>query len=446
MNITNIMLNLKWKKFSKKYNDLVKNQYLDYERIQSKQLVELKELLKHAIKNIDYYKNYNISSHTMNLESISLLLERFPIINKQIIKENSSLFQLSKNILNEKIFKMTTGGSTGVPLAYYMNYTDMMYSRLLKYRGFSMAGYKIGDPLMMIGGGSLVNKPTLASKIKMVFLRSYKFSSYKLNDNTFNEMIHCLRKEKKVFLYGYASSIYLFSLFIIKNNHTFVKNKFMGVFPTSEVLHDFQRHSMMEAFGNIIFDDYGVNDGGVSAHECEKHNGLHIDSERSVVEVINENDNHVKEGQGRLVVTSLRNFTMPFIRYETGDIVEVTNKPCSCGRTTPRITKIYGRTTDYLKIENDYIGSPVLTVLMGKLDIDLYQIIQKNKNKIEFRIYKTMGLTNKLKKNVILHINQSILSHYKSLEIDILFYDEIPNIDNKYKYIINETKDDDNHE
>jgi phenylacetate-CoA ligase len=440
MKLTKLLLRIKWKKFDKIYNFLLNNQFKSFDIIQSDQLNDLKKIVLHTNSYVPYYKYLPVNYDLLKSENIEAILKLFPLVNKKTIKSNIELFKSDSKKINDKIYELTTGGSTGVPLRYKLNKNDLMYSRLLKYRGFSYSGYKIGDPIILIGGGSLVNKPTFKNKIIDFLLNAYKFSSYKINENILEEIIQVIKRKNKIYIYGYASSIYLISKYVIDKNYTFVKNNVMGVFPTSEVLHDFQRSNMELAFGDCIYNDYGVNDGGVSAHECEMHNGMHIDPERSIIEVINDNGENVYEGIGRVVATSLKNYAMPFIRYETGDIVKITHQPCECGRSTPRIIEIFGRTTDFITIDNNYIGSPVLTVLMGKLDIDLYQIIQEDVSNIIFNVYKTTGFDEEQRNIIEVHIKNSIFSHYKNVSIKIKYYDEVPNIDNKFKYIINKTR------
>jgi len=68
-----------------------------------------------------------------------------------------------------------------------------------------------------------------------------------------------------------------------------------------------------------VFDNYGLGDGGISAFECHLHKGMHIDYERSILQTVNDSGEVVKCAIGRIIATSLYNYAMPFIRYDTGD-------------------------------------------------------------------------------------------------------------------------------
>ena len=55
-----------------------------------------------------------------------------------------------------------------------------------------------------------------------------------------------------------------------------------------------------------------------------------------------------KTALGRVIGTSLYNHSMPFIRYDVGDDIEIFPDPetCSCGRTLPIVKAVHGRTQD----------------------------------------------------------------------------------------------------
>jgi len=437
MNKTEVLLNFRWKNFTREYKQLLKNSNKSIKEIQSHQLIGLKEILSYTTQNVDYYKNNR--EYLINLngyDNIIDLLNDLPIINKSIIKKESDNF-IVKNYKG-KVFDLTTGGSTGEPLHYKINYEDMKYSRLLKYRGYSYAGFSIGDSILTLGGGSLINKSNIVDLIKSKLLNVNKVASYGIDDDDFEEIFKYFNSKTKVYIYGYASTIYLLAKYFISNNLNVDENKVLGIFTTSELLTSSQRSLIEKVFGNIVFDDYGANDGGASAHECEEHNGLHLDMERAIIEVVNDEGKSINEGYGRVVVTSLKNRVMPFIRYETGDYAEITYKKCACGRESPRLLKILGRTTDYLYLNGAYIGSPVLTVLMGKLDLDFYQVIQKEDDLVVFKVYKTSGFTQEMINKIQNHVNSSMKSYFKNIRIRFEWHEELPSIENKHKYIINE--------
>jgi phenylacetate-CoA ligase len=332
----------------------------------------------------------------------------------------------------------STGGSTGVTLKYLLDLETTFYGRIINDRGWGLAGYKPGDRIVIFAGGSLVGKMNFVKKLKYFLSNKKAVSTYGITVDDMHKLSMYINKKKVLYMYGYASSIYFFAVFL-KENNIKIYNKLHGDFCTSEKLFPHQRTIINEMIGEV-FDDYGLNDGGVSAHECTEHDGLHIDTERSILEVVDENGSRIKDGIGRIIATDLRNMSMPLIRYDTGDLGKITYNECKCGLKTPRLIEIIGRVTDYLLINGVYIGSPALTVLMGKLNLKMYQIIQQEKDKIVFKIVLNNN-TIEEKKYCVNFITKSINEHVKDAIINFRFYDKIEdlNITNKYKFIINET-------
>jgi phenylacetate-CoA ligase len=89
---------------------------------------------------------------------------------------------------------------------------------------------------------------------------------------------------------------------------------------------------------------------GVSGECAEARDGLHVQEDHFLVEVVDpETHEPVGEGEdGVLVFTTLTKQAMPLLRYWTGDIASVTREPCVCGRTFARMSAIRGRADDML--------------------------------------------------------------------------------------------------
>jgi phenylacetate-CoA ligase len=102
-------------------------------------------------------------------------------------------------------------------------------------------------------------------------------------------------------------------------------------------------------------DNYGLSEvmGPGVAGECLECNGLHINEDHFLVELINPGTlQPVQPGEvGELVITTLTKEAFPVIRYRTRDLTRLITEPCACGRTNYRMTRILGRTDDMLIIK-----------------------------------------------------------------------------------------------
>jgi len=127
----------------------------------------------------------------------------------------------------------------------------------------------------------------------------------------------------------------------------------------------------IEAEWNMLATDvYGLSEiiGPGVSQECHLKQGLHVFSDVFYPEIINpETGQPVAEGEaGELVITTLTKQGIPLIRYRTRDIVSLTTEPCACGRTSPRTSKIKGRTDDMIVVRGiNVFPSQIEHVLLG---------------------------------------------------------------------------------
>jgi len=143
----------------------------------------------------------------------------------------------------------------------------------------------------------------------------------------------------------------------------------IGVFgaePWSEAM----RKEIESTWDMIATDIYGLSEiiGPGVAQECIHRDGLHIFSDVFYPEIIDpKTGKEVPEGQdGELVITTLTKQGIPLIRYKTRDIVSINYKLCSCGRTSPRISRIKGRTDDMIIVRGiNVFPSQIEHVLLG---------------------------------------------------------------------------------
>jgi phenylacetate-coenzyme A ligase PaaK-like adenylate-forming protein len=92
----------------------------------------------------------------------------------------------------------------------------------------------------------------------------------------------------------------------------------------------------------------GANDGGQLAVQCRDMTGAmhHVFDDWNYVEIVDENGKLAPDGEpGRIVITSLRKYAFPLIRYETGDAGRIVPGPCTCGRLGRRL-EFLGRADD----------------------------------------------------------------------------------------------------
>ncbi|NLY42046.1 MAG: phenylacetate--CoA ligase [Desulfovibrionales bacterium] len=113
-------------------------------------------------------------------------------------------------------------------------------------------------------------------------------------------------------------------------------------------------------------DNYGLSEITGVAGECLERQGLHINEDHFLAEIIDpQTGNVLPPGhKGELVITTLTKEAFPLIRFRTGDLTSLIDAPCPCGRTLRRMTRIPGRSDDMLIIRGcNVFPSQIETVI-----------------------------------------------------------------------------------
>jgi len=115
------------------------------------------------------------------------------------------------------------------------------------------------------------------------------------------------------------------------------------------------RARIQAELGVSATDNYGMSElcGPGFSGECEvAKDGMHIAEDMFIWELLDPlTGEPVGEGEtGELVVTPLWKEALPVLRYRTRDLTTINTQPCSCGRTSARMTRVTGRTDDMLII------------------------------------------------------------------------------------------------
>ena len=176
-----------------------------------------------------------------------------------------------------------------------------------------------------------------------------------------------------------------------------LKSGVFGAEPWSEEM----RREIQEKMGLLAIDIYGLSEiigPGVSS-ECEFQNGLHVNEDHFLVEVVDPaTGRRLPYGEkGELVFTTLTKEAFPLLRYRTRDIGILYPEPCPCGRTLIRMSRVLGRTDDMLIIRGvNVFPSQIEAVLLAIGGVEPhYQIIvdrERNLDDLEIWVEVSEGI------------------------------------------------------
>jgi len=395
-------------------------------------------LLEHAYDNVPYYHQVfrELGLKPEDIKTTTDLL-KLPLLTKEDIRNNIDKL-VAKNYSRQKLIPDSTGGSTGEPMKFFVDKTALSWSMAAAYREWSWAGYNIGDKMVYLWGApqDLSRQTELKTRLVDLIRRRKMLDAFNMTEKTLDEYVKILRRFKPKVINAYASAIYLMAQYIEKRGIDDIRPK--AILTSCEMLFDYQRKTIERAFGCEVFDYYSGRDTTLQAGECPEHSGYHLAVETGIVEFIKRNERVAPGELGKIVITDLCNYAMPFIRYEIGDLGVPSDEICSCGRGLPLMKSIEGRTTDILRrSDGGYISSPGLTVVVKDFkNIRQIQIIQKTKEHVILKVVKGKKYTDEDSE-----LLKAVMKRYlgDEMNIEISFVKSIPlTRSGKYRFTISE--------
>jgi phenylacetate-CoA ligase len=160
-------------------------------------------------------------------------------------------------------------------------------------------------------------------------------------------------------------------------------------FVAAEMLPESLRSKLEEKFGMIIRQAYGTADIGCLGYECIKKNGMHIPDDKIVEIVDPETGKQLGPGKMGEIVATTFNKIYPLIRFGTGDLSILTETPCPCGRTSPRLLKILGRVDQATKVRGLFVHPGQVNEVASRYpQISKYYTVIKRKEDKDEMIFK----------------------------------------------------------
>jgi len=375
---------------------LMESQWWPESQILDYQFGKFRNLLEHASRNVPYYDTL-FSSVKLKPTDIKSFddLDKIPILTKEVArKEYANL--VARNLPKKHIHKGVTGGTTGPPLKLLRDAGDLTFTWAAFFRWYNWMGIEIGDPVSKIWGTRTVLSMPWRQKALNCFKNWYYnrsvVNSFDLNENTIPGAIHKMNKFRPKLIRGYLSAFIQMAEYM-KENNLELDFKPKAVSSTTETLMEPFRQLIQKQFNTTLYDQYGCGECNSVAFEAGDGLGLYVTTEHVKLEILNNSDVPEKKQEGRIILTNLDNYAMPFIRYENGDSGQFSEEVTGKKFNLPLLKRISGRTADTITLAN---GSKVhgvfFTDILNELfmenpdDIHRFQVFQDTPGTIEFRI------------------------------------------------------------
>ncbi len=430
-------------RYSGKYTQykklLTESQWYSDVELETYQNEQLTQLVRHAYNTVPYYnrifKERNLKPDDIKKSSDLLKL---PVLRRKDIQEKFHELQSDK-IDKRKLKLGHTSGTTGTPLEVGYDSNVIYFTYALMDRQYQWADVnlaKFGDRVAVLRGNVIV---PIEQKNPPFWRYNYLhnqllMSAFHMSQKNLQHYLDKLWLFRPAVIDGYPSTLYVFARFLLNNNLTFPMK---AIISSSETLYDFQREAIEKAFVTDVFDYYAAAERVIFATECNHHKGHHISSEYGILEVLDQKERPVSAGQAGLMVgTSLHNYGMPLLRYETSDISAFKTEKCSCGRGLPLMDDVATKSEDIIALKDGRMISPsVLTHPFKPMHgIEASQIIQEDYEHVRIKIVKNNGYKDSDSAHLIKEFKNRL---GEDVRVDIVIVDELSRTKSgKFKWVI----------
>jgi phenylacetate-CoA ligase len=343
----------------------------------------LRDTLSHAYATVPFYRQrWPLPRPDLDEDA----LYQLPVLTKADIREHGAAL-VSSAFSEARLIEARTGGSTGVALRVLFDRECEDRRNAAVLRSNAWAGWQPAQ-----AAGALWGNPPLAESFRQrlraaISERFVYLDTVALTTESVAVFVRELRRRKITVLFGHAHSLFIVAQISYRGG--FEPPPITAIVSTSMMLLQGERRFIEDYFGCQVTDRYGCEEVGLIAAECERHDGLHINDDHLIVEILREDGTPVGEREvGQVVVTDLLNRGMPLIRYAVGDMSSWLRGACGCGRQMPRLARVLGRTADFLKTADGKLVAGVslvertLTAIAG---LEQMQLVQQSLREVTVR-------------------------------------------------------------
>lgn len=385
----------------KEYNDLFWQTYYTLEetktwgikKFKEYQLQKLIMLIHYAYNKTKYYRKMfdEYGWHPRDFQNFQDI-RKIPILTKDVLKNNINELRA---IPLHNCVAVTTGGTTGIPTKLFLDNRSTEAMRLaFVWHSFHEGGYYFGDKIAVLRGKVMGNKDVVIdSKYNILYC-----SSMNMSEKNMRQYLEQIQKYKAKHIRAYPSTAALLADYVKDMGIHFNEDgKIKTLFTSSETLTLDMRKLIEEQLHLEIIDLYGNCEQIGMIGQCKKGH-YHEYMCHSYLEYLDNEEQIVRSGEGRIIGTGFINYAMPLIRYDTGDIALIdTNCVRKCTNRQKTIRSIVGRhRKDEFLIGKD--GNLVNFVAINSHadifdHIYKFQFVQEDKGQVKINIMPKKGYT-----------------------------------------------------
>lgn len=344
------------------------------------------KLLEYAYAHTAYYRR--IFDEIGLFDNGRMRPERIkdiPILDKDTLKREQENI-ISDELESRKPYYATTSGSTGIPLKLWFDRYYMSRNRADKIFMGILNGRQMGEPELKMWFRDydlyLKNGKDKDRFFNFFNNRTFCLSSV-IDEESLKKYINMINDVKPVQIWSNPPPVYEMAKYILR---TGIKVHCpVDIILTSSALYDEMRQAMEQAFpGTYIVNQYGATEFGVVACSIKHEKPMRVFEHSARVEILTKDNRLEESGEGDIVVTGLNNYSMPLIRYRTGDMGTILPYGGEKEGSFKSIETVTGRSLSMLRRrDGSYVSGLFLRDLLTKEWIQTFQLIQHSYEDIE---------------------------------------------------------------
>jgi phenylacetate-CoA ligase len=399
------------------------------------------QILTHCQRSVSYYRDTMRNLGRSFEDNPFTYLQNLPILTKDIIR--SHFDELKSNDLNQRKWRFGfTGGSTGESLRFIYDAQHAARASAVATVFSKLIGKDQSDSEIFLWAspqdirhGTKGWKAYLASRLGNYLLLDVT----QMTPERMKDYIALLNAKRPKLIEAYADALYELARFAEREHIEVIPQN--AIITSAAMLHPYMREEIEKIFQCPVFNRYGSREFGTVACERPGLEGLWVPPWTIYIEIVDNVGNPVPIGtEGDILVTSLTNYAMPFVRYRIGDRGVLSSRTANKrGIFGQVLEEILGRDADTFKTKKGALVHPsYFAILLYFRDwIKQYQVIQKGYSSIIFRLVKSGAEFPQKELNDLTESTRMVMG--EDCEVNFEFVDEIlASNSGKFRFLISE--------
>ena len=311
----------------------------------------LSTTLQHCINTVPAFSSLSHLQTLIESDPEAALL-KFPIISKSDLKANLESY-CSNRVSPKGRLKVTTGGSTAVPMHYYL---EKGVGRSKEWAAIDVMNDSLGldgnEIVLALRGRSVPNANLTGSSFWMYepIKRHLILSNDHLEERYMPLYVQAMKLHRPTRIAAFASALYPLARWFKDHPDPAITNNIRGIVLTSESTYDFQIELFEQIFRCPIIRQYGHSERVVMGYTKLGDNRYHFVPQYGWLELVDSDGTAISQPGilGEIVGTSFDNRAMPFIRYRTGDLAMLAPNQGAFANGAPICSRIDGRVQEFV--------------------------------------------------------------------------------------------------